>query len=228
MKNFFLKAKHWQLFLLMFGVPMAFYIAMIYAMMSTVFSSIQANGGAPDDAVIMTSFFGYMKFLPLIVIVFMGSLYAWYWSVVVGLQSRLPEGVTMNLRLFKIFFFFPILYIIAFLLVISFFIEGIIYGDGMENFGMLSSIMFVVFPLHLFSMFCTFYAMYFVARTIKTVELQRQTTFGDFAGEFFLIWFYPIGIWILQPKINRLATGNNNSTTGYSGTEDATILDGQV
>ena len=24
-------------------------------------------------------------------------------------------------------------------------------------------------------------------------------------GEFFLLWFYFIGIWIVQPKVNRLA-----------------------
>lgn len=49
-----------------------------------------------------------------------------------------------------------------------------------------------------------YYIMFFVAKTIKTVELQRQVKFGDFAGEFFLILYYPIGIWIIQPKINKM------------------------
>lgn len=44
------------------------------------------------------------------------------------------------------------------------------------------------------------------AKTIKTVELQKKVTFSDFAGEFFLLWFSPIGIWILQPKINKFAS----------------------
>jgi hypothetical protein len=64
--------------------------------------------------------------------------------------------------------------------------------------------MAIIFPLHLFSMFCIFYCLYFVSKTFKTVELQRETTFSDFAGDFFLIWFYPIGIWIVQPKINKM------------------------
>ena len=46
--------------------------------------------------------------------------------------------------------------------------------------------------------------VYFVAKTYKTVELQRQVSFSDFAGEFFMIWFYPIGIWIIQPKLNKI------------------------
>jgi hypothetical protein len=53
-------------------------------------------------------------------------------------------------------------------------------------------------------MFCIFYTLYFVAKTFKTVELQREVKFSDFAGEFFMIWFYPIGIWIIQPKINKM------------------------
>jgi hypothetical protein len=28
--------------------------------------------------------------------------------------------------------------------------------------------------------------------------------FSDYSGEFFLIWFSPIGYWILQPRLNKL------------------------
>ena len=35
-------------------------------------------------------------------------------------------------------------------------------------------------------------------------ELQKEATFNDFVGEFFLIWFYPIGIWFVQPEINKV------------------------
>lgn len=59
-------------------------------------------------------------------------------------------------------------------------------------------------PLHLFSMFCIFYCLYFNAKALKTVEWQNTVTFSDFAGEFFLIWFFPIGVWIIQPRINKL------------------------
>jgi hypothetical protein len=46
--------------------------------------------------------------------------------------------------------------------------------------------------------------MYFVAKTFKTVELQKEVTFSDFIGEFFMFWFYYIGILFLQPKINKM------------------------
>ncbi|MEN9640511.1 MAG: hypothetical protein RLZZ262_2380, partial [Bacteroidota bacterium] len=38
---------------------------------------------------------------------------------------------------------------------------------------------------------------------IKLLELQREVRFSEFIREFFLIWFFPIGIWFIQPKINR-------------------------
>jgi len=63
-----------------------------------------------------------------------------------------------------------------------------------------------------------FYCLYFISKSLKAVELQRDVTFNDYAGEFFLIWFFPIGIWFIQPRINKLfdetlqipEQGNNN------------------
>jgi hypothetical protein len=48
------------------------------------------------------------------------------------------------------------------------------------------------------------YSLYFVAKTIKTAELQKECTFKDFTEEFILILFYPIGLWIIQPRINKI------------------------
>jgi bacteriorhodopsin len=73
--------------------------------------------------------------------------------------------------------------------------------------GVFGAIFALVVPLHLFSMFYIFYTLYFAAKTVKTVELQREVTFSDFAGEFFLIWFYPVGVWIIQPKVNKMIEG---------------------
>ena len=34
---------------------------------------------------------------------------------------------------------------------------------------------------------------------------RRADSFYDYAGAFFLLWFFPLGIWILQPRVNALA-----------------------
>ena len=62
----------------------------------------------------------------------------------------------------------------------------------------------IILSLHLVAMICIFYCFYFAAKIIKTVELQKEVGFKDFVGEFFLTWYFPIGVWFLQPKINKM------------------------
>lgn len=199
MTELFLKAKHWHLFLVTFGIPIIFQFVLVGSMMSSVLT--ESN---PDPTII----FSYMKFYPIVMIILLGVFFGWFWAVVTGLQTKIPEEAKMKLGRFKIFFFIPLIYMLFFSIFIVSTMVGMMSGimDGVSepNPGLLFGIMSVIMPLHLFSMFCIFHSLYFVAKTFKTVELQRSVTFSDFAGEFFLIWFYPIGIWILQPKINQM------------------------
>ena len=65
--------------------------------------------------------------------------------------------------------------------------------------------------------------MAFVAKTIQTAESQRTVSFGDYIGNFFLIWFLPIGVWILQPKINELVA--TDPSTFAERESSSTLLD---
>lgn len=195
MKNLFLKAKHWQLFLLTFGIPLIFQFTMIGTMMSNFAS--QTN----PDPIMM---FNYMKFFPVIMVVFIFVFWGWFWSVAIGLQKKIPETVTMKVKKFKIFFFIPMIYTMVFMIFFSMLRNELFSFNTEPDFGLIGGLFAVIFPLHLFAMFCSFYSLYFVAKTLKTVEFQREVKFGDFAGEFFMVWFYPIGIWIIQPKINKM------------------------
>jgi hypothetical protein len=190
----FLKAKHWQLFILTFGIPIFFQIIMMVIM----FSNLATNSN-PDPE----KMFKYLKFSPIILVLFMGIFFGWFWSVAIGLQKKVPEKVTMKVKKFKIFFFIPMFYMLCYMIFMSYTMNGLINSGSEPNSGLLGGIFAIIIPLHLFSMFCIFYTLYFVAKTFKTVELQREVKFSDFAGEFFLIWFYPIGVWIIQPKINK-------------------------
>lgn len=198
----FLKAKHWQLFILITGVPLLFQVIM----MSTMFSSIDFKTNSPSF-----DMFNIMKFIPIVMIISVGTFFGWFWSIAIGLQKKVPEGVTMKTKKFKIFFFIPLIYISL----ISIFISGMFSGisqNGLEPSGsFIGGMVGIILPLHLLSMFGIFYSMYFVAKTIKTVELQKEVSFSDFAGEFFMIWFYIIGIWIIQPKINKMIEDESNT-----------------
>lgn len=197
MTDLFLKAKHWQLFLLTFGIPLIIQI-IITGMMTSDF----ITQGDPDPAVMVK----YMRLIPLIFLVFFGVLFGWLYSVAVGLQKRVPEDIKMKVRKFKIFFFIPMVYILGFIVIFSIAMSGLITSNFEPDVPFLVSLFAFIIPMHLFSMFCIFYTLYFVAKTFKTVELQREVRFSDFVGEFFMIWFYPIGIWVVQPRINRVVS----------------------
>lgn len=189
--DIFLRAKHWQLFLLTFGIPFVFQMV---SMMMFISSIIRNHNPA--------MLFNEFEFFPLIMVLFAGTLLGWQWAVATGLQKMLPAGVTMKVPKFKIFFIIPIVYLSVVMLFMAF-----VFSHNFTNTDFALSFSFsflLIFPLHLFCMFCLLYCIYFVAKTFKTVELQRPVSFSDFAGEFFLVWFFPIGVWILQPKINRM------------------------
>ncbi|MEP1489118.1 MAG: hypothetical protein ABJL44_07545 [Algibacter sp.] len=191
----FLKAKHWQLFILMIGIPILFQIIM----MGTMF--LNFNSETIPDPMVM---FDIMKFFPIIMILYMGVFFGWFWSIAIGLQGKVPENVKMKTKKFKIFFFIPLVYILFISLFIGGIFSGVVQNGTESDFGFIGGMMLIIFPLHLLSMFGIFYTMYFVAKTFKTVELQKEVSFGDFAGEFFMLWFYFVGIWIIQPKINKM------------------------
>ncbi len=49
-----------------------------------------------------------------------------------------------------------------------------------------------------------FYDLYFVSKNLVLAETSKSASFYDYAGPFFLIWFFPVGVWFIQPRINRL------------------------
>lgn len=188
----FLHAKHWQIFLPLFGIPAVFY----FIVMGTMVSGL-STGQFPDSPELM---FGYMKYFPFVILSVMFVFWGWYWAVGTGLQREIPEEAALKVWRFKAALSFNALYTIFFL---SFFA----YSFWSFNRG-IAQLLGVIVPFHFFAMFCVFYCMYFMAKTIKTAELQRRTHFGDCITDFFLIWFFPIGIWNLQPRINRIARGD--------------------
>jgi hypothetical protein len=194
MTDRFLKAKHWQLFVLTFGVPMIFQIFM----MISAFSNFTLDNG-PDPTFMMK----YLIFLPFLMIIVMVIQFGWMWSVGIGLQNKVPAPVKMNVKTFKIFLFIPIVYLLFIAGFIAFVMNGGFSGNDVP-FEQMGSLFFIIVPFHLLSMFSMFYSLYFIAKTLKTVETQREASFSDFAGEFFMIWFYPVGIWVVQPRINKL------------------------
>jgi hypothetical protein len=195
-----LRAKHWQLFVLIFGIPFLIYLYMVYQ----IFSTLNHIDSADTDPM---AIFGPLKYFMGFSLISMIVYWVWFWSVGVGLQHKLPDGIKRSTTLFKAFLFLPALYIIAVSIYVLALV-GEVYTLVPGSEPHLNPIVIaVILPFHFLSIICIFYCIYFVAKTIKTVELQRAVKFKDFVAEFFLVWFFPIGVWILQPTINKLEEG---------------------
>src|SRR5690349_13032594 len=139
----FLRAKHWQLFLLIFGVPLIFYIVF----MVTIVSGLE-DGNVTS---IFSLVFLVLVFL-IILIICTGSYYVWMWSIATGLQNKIPGHIKMKLSKFKLFFFIPFIYMVLFFIGFGIIMSGITGIDiNGEGFGteLISYSMLIIFPLHL-------------------------------------------------------------------------------
>ena len=51
------------------------------------------------------------------------------------------------------------------------------------------------------------YVTGYTAKKIAEVEyFPVKVSFIDYVGSFFAIWFFPIGVWVLQPRLNRIVS----------------------
>jgi len=131
-----------------------------------------------------------------ITVVFEVFLFAWFWSMGSFLNSTLERRLSMGIGLFRFALVYPLFYVFVFFI---FFVNA-------------SPVLFlVIFPLHLVAMFCTLYSMYFVSKSLVLAETGTLAPFRSYIGIFLLLWFFPAGVWILQPRVNRLYTEKRNA-----------------
>ncbi len=171
-----LQFKHWQLFLLLMGIPILFQFVIMNSMNNLIYVIV-----------------GF----PIMMILMVTLMFSWLYTLGTHLYALLPQTVTMNLSRFKLFLVIPIGYIVFITIYFLCVTTGVLGNVNPWIFA-------IIVPLHLFSLFCILYCLYFNAKALKSIELQRPVEFGDFIGEFFLIWMFPIGVWIIQPRINKL------------------------
>ena len=183
--TFFLKLKHWQLFLLLVGIP----IALEFFTIGFILSADDFSSGLQR----------FLRAFPVLMMIYIVVLFGWMWSVGVFLAKKLPFETPMPIGLFKGAIIIPTLYIMF----ICWFVAKLMWGDEMSELFIDENILLIM-TAHVLSVACVFYTLHFNAKALKSVELQRPALLGDYIGEFFLFWFFPVGVWFLQPRINKL------------------------
>ncbi len=119
-----------------------------------------------------------------------------YWTLGVGekLHNKLNDKSILNLKRFKI----QIGFVVTYLLIVFLTVGG--YEINNENIAEYGWKAWLIIPLHLILMYSMIHTIYFLSRCITTLRNQKEG-YGWYMLGF---WFFPIGIWIIQPKIIEL------------------------
>ena len=122
-----------------------------------------------------------------------GGMVYFLWILLVGhsLYQLLPNKINLNYNLYIINTF---VWLAAYIIVMV-----ISDGQGMTFTGVEALPGFYAF-------FAFLHFLIFPARILKSIEQDKKADIGECIGDFFLIVFLPIGVWFLQPRINKVAT----------------------
>lgn len=203
MNSIFPRAKHWQLFIPAIAIPFTLMIVLIITAIMTI-TSLENNTDRPENVLWL------FYLLPVVLILSWFVQFAWSWTVLTKLSKLVPDHVRLPIGRIKFFFVLPVIYFCCLPFYIVFVIQTVTM-EKEEDLLLAALLGLVVFIFHFLSIFCILHTFYFVAKTVKSAELQRNPSFSNFVGDFFLIWIFPVGIWFIQPRINRLIENANNA-----------------
>ena len=165
---FFLKLRHWELFLMLI-LPTAL------------------------------CWMWKVPFNPLVVAVIglflLLVLFAWLGSVGTWCNSRLPQERRSNVIPFLVAVALPLVYVLMYIL---------IYLPQLQPSGPPEKPPLWLLPMHMLSMVAVFYVFWFAASRYKSLLENEDADFLIFSSTFFLLFIFPLGVWIIQPSVNQL------------------------
>lgn len=172
--SIYLKAKHWQLFIVLVGS--------MFLGQFLIFNSVR-SGDTPNMALLT---------LPtaLIGILFFG----WLWSVSSACFKALPPELASSPKPMQAALVYALVYLIF---------------SGLFFFGPGNQPPAYVIVMHLLAMAAILYSLGFTAKQLTKLDQGIDVSFYSYSGPFFLFWFFPIGVWFIQPKVNQLLGANN-------------------
>jgi|HubBroStandDraft_4_1064222.scaffolds.fasta_scaffold183667_3 hypothetical protein len=172
-ETFFLRAKHWQVFLVFCISSVAEAVALHFAPLTVSLPSALASAS--------------------VIYVYL----AWLWSMGSFLHSILPSPLRIKIPSFRFTLIYSAVYAVA----------SLAFFDHLDS----ARAFAIIFLPHLLALFCMLHNLYFVSNSLVVAETGKPTTsFFDYAGPFLLLWFFPVGIWVIQPRINRLYADRKN------------------
>ena len=147
----------------------------------------------------------FIPFSPFrVTLAIIGSILMLFWLYAVsfyGQKQLIKENLPIsNFQVFKVFLIaLPVLIMLNLML-------GSWFLDKNNSIGF---VLFFVFVLA--TIFSAFYLYYFAAKTITTIEKKRKVTLNECYNSFVLIGLSGLGVFFLQPKIQKLIDIDNTN-----------------
>lgn len=121
-------------------------------------------------------------------------LFGWMLSIGAWSNRQLPESRRRSPLPCAAGFALPIVYVLMYI-----FLYIPLLQDGVP-----SRPPIWLLPMHMISMVGIFYGLWYTARQLKSLQENEDADFMIFSSTFFLLFIFPLGIWLIQPSVNQL------------------------
>lgn len=128
------------------------------------------------------------KYKPILSVISAFFIFMWIWQVALALYIKSKKKSEIEIIIFKIVFSYLIIYFLFIVFSVFFFnrqLNPVVFFE-------------IVTP------FAIIYCVYFIAKYLKLCEIGTNITFSHYLKYLLLILVFPIGIWVIQPRINKL------------------------
>ncbi len=124
------------------------------------------------------------------------------WSLTIGLfLNQIPE---------KAYHFKSWILIMAVFFCIIGYTDLNLQRIGIENNFVPFWVGFIIMPMTFWGLYFTFYN---VAKSLKSIELEREAKFSECIIDAISLFVLPIGVWFIQPRLNKILAITENTKT---------------
>ncbi len=140
-----------------------------------------------------------IPFKPLVVasigLFLMLVLFGWMYSVGSWANRRLPESRRRSPLPFAVGLAMPLVYLLLYIF---------LYIPLLQSGSPPTRPPIWLLPMHMMSMVGIFYGIWYTAKSFKSLLENEDADFMIFSSTFFLLFIFPLGVWIIQPSVNSL------------------------
>jgi hypothetical protein len=129
-------------------------------------------------------------------LIFMGVWMAWLWTIAQASNQKVDPVLRKSTRMIAVSIAYAALYVL---------VSPLIWPDLEGRPGVPA----LMVPMHLLAMVAIFYVLLFTANRLVTLDRKQKVSFFDYSGPFVLLWFFPLGVWFIQPRVNKLLASDD-------------------